>query len=338
VFIGHKFNDKISLFSEIEIEDAKVGDGLGEVSFEQAFVKFGLTRDVYVIAGLFVPRIGITNENHLPTTFNSVFRTRLETVLIPSTWREIGVGLYGSIRSVQGLNYSLGLVNGLNAAGFNFKEGTGIREGRFEGRNATASNLAVTGALLYYIGDFRIQVSGYYGGTVGLPKHSADSLGLNSGSFGTPVAMAEANIQYNHKGFYARAMDANIFIKNADKLNIAYANNAPEQMGGFYVEAGYNLLETTTYKQKPLTVFARYENIDLNAKIPTDAINNDALKQQYVFVGISYQPVKGVILKADYEINHTGNPNPALIINPNPNAPAYLTNKNFINLGLGYSF
>jgi hypothetical protein len=74
-----------------------------------------------------------------------------------------------------GLNWSLGLMNGLNAEGI--AGPTGIREARYEGRDATASNIAVTGALLYFTGPFRLQWSGYYGGTVGLTPRAADSLG-----------------------------------------------------------------------------------------------------------------------------------------------------------------
>src|ERR1700740_1583827 len=44
LFTGHKFNDKISFFSELEVEDAKVSGGEegGEVAFEQAYLKFNL--------------------------------------------------------------------------------------------------------------------------------------------------------------------------------------------------------------------------------------------------------------------------------------------------------
>src|ERR1700761_829355 len=99
LFTGHKFNDQISVFSELEVEDAKVtgGETGGEVSFEQAYLKFNLNPNQYIVAGLFLPRIGILNENHLPNTFNGNERNYVETFILPSTWREIGVGLYGNI-------------------------------------------------------------------------------------------------------------------------------------------------------------------------------------------------------------------------------------------------
>jgi hypothetical protein len=133
VFLGHKFNNKISVFTELELEDGKVtgGEVGGEIALEQAFIKFQATKSIYLTAGLFIPRIGIINENHLPTTFNGNDRPFVETFIIPSTWRELGIGVYGNVAKLPGFNYSLALVNGLNSA--DFESGSGIRQGRFEG-------------------------------------------------------------------------------------------------------------------------------------------------------------------------------------------------------------
>ena len=166
LFVGHNF-ENISFFSELEMEDAKVsgGESGGEIAFEQAYLKFNLDQNHYITAGLFLPRIGILNESHLPTEFNGNERTQVETNIVPSTWRELGVGFYGNINFLP-LNYSIAIVNGLNSQ--MFEHGSGIREGRYEGRNATANNLAVTGSMQLYSGKIKLQASGYYGGTVGL--------------------------------------------------------------------------------------------------------------------------------------------------------------------------
>ena len=201
LFIGHRFSNKVNFFSEWELEDAKIegGEAGGELAIEQMFIKFDLNSNNYISAGLIIPRIGIINENHLPTTFNSNARPVLETILIPSTWREIGVCYYGNSKKVAGLNYSLGIFNGLNAA--SFSSGKGIRGGRFEGRDATMSNIAVTGSVLYYYQNFRIQASTYLGGSNGISNTEADSLKLKNGLFGTPVSLSEFNIQYTKNNF-----------------------------------------------------------------------------------------------------------------------------------------
>jgi hypothetical protein len=338
LFTGHKFNDKISVFSELEVEDAKVtgGESGGEVAIEQAYLKFNLNADQYIVAGLFLPRIGILNENHLPNTFNGNERNYVETFIIPSTWRELGVGLYGSLSNLP-INYSVGLVNGLSSE--MFEHGSGIRDGRFEGRNASGNNLAVTAALQFYQGDFKAQISGYYGGTVGVSKRKADSLGLQSGTFGTPVAMGEADLQYASNGFSVKVLGTIVSISDADKINRAYANNTPKTEYGAYAEVGYNLMHLTgAQKDKQLILFVRDEKLNMNAGIPSNGVTDGTLNQNYVVAGLTYLPIRNVAVKGDVRIAHTGNQNPDLIINPNPVAQPYQPNYNLINLGVAFSF
>lgn len=339
LFFGHKFNNQISFFSELEIEDAKVAGGQngGEVSFEQLYLKFNLNANQYIVAGLFIPRIGILNENHLPNTFNGNERNYVETFIIPATWRELGVSLYGSLNSLP-INYTVGIMNGLNSGAFT--HGTGLIDGRFEGRNASANNLAITASLQYYVGDLKAQVSGYYGGTVGVSKRKADSLGLNSGTFAAPVALGEADLQYAHNGFSAKALGTIVSIKDAQSINRAYANNTPETEYGAYAEVGYDLLYALIHHRHPqqLILFVRDEKLDMNAKIPSNGVIDGTLDQNYVVTGLTYLPIRNVALKADVRIVHTGQQNPNLIINPNPAALPYQQNNNLINLGMAFSF
>ena len=338
LFTGHKFNDKISVFSELEVEDAKVtgGEQGGEVAIEQAYLKFNLNPNQYIVAGLFLPRIGILNENHLPNTFNGNERNYVETFIIPSTWRELGVGLYGNFNNLP-INYSVGLVNGLSSE--MFAHGSGIREGRFEGRNASGNNLAITAALQYYQGDFKAQVSGYYGGTIGVNKLKADSLGVTPGIFGTPVALGEADIQYASNGFEVRVLGTMVSIPDADKINGAYANNTPKTEYGAYAEIGYDLFHSMGKpKEKQLIVFLRDEKLNINASIPSNGIIDETLNQNYVVAGFTYLPIHNVAIKGDVRIAHTGNQNPDLVINPNPAAQPYQPNYNLINLGVAFSF
>ncbi len=339
LFLGHRFSNTIYFFSEMELEDAKVigGKASGEISMEQLFLKFNINRDMYLQAGLFIPRIGLINENHLPTTFNGNDRTYVETFVIPATWRELGVGLYGNVRSVPGLNYSFAVMNGLNSAGF--VNGSGIHEGKFEGSNATAANIAVTGSLLYYLKDWRLQASGYYGGSAGLVKRQADSLQLNSGLFGTPVALAEANAQYNKNGIWFRTLATVVGIPDAYEINRAYANNTPSMMIGMYAELGYNFYKLINAESsKNLTLFVRQEFMDLNYRIPSNGIRNGTNRKNFTVVGVTFQPVSGVVIKADYVLRKTDERNDDLIVTPFPQQLPYYTSNGFFNLGFGYSF
>jgi hypothetical protein len=336
LFVGHQFNQKISVFTELELENAKVegGEEGAEISMEQAFLKFSLNPKQYLVAGLFVPRIGILNENHLPVNFNGVERPLVETFIIPATWRELGVGFYGSANRLP-LNYSVALINGLNSA--DFEHGTGIRDGRAEGKSAFANNLALTASLQYLVSDFKFQISGYAGGTVGLSRKSADSLGLNSGAFGTTLYLGEADVQYAKNGIAAKALAAYIAYPDAYKVDAAYANNIAKTMYGAYAELGYDWLY---HRQKAaqFITFARCELLNLNSTIPPKGIYDGTLKQTHIIAGISYLPIPNVVVKADVRLLHTGEQNPALIVNPNPNALPYQQSNQFLNIGIGYSF
>lgn len=340
LFIGHQFTGRIAFFSELEVENAKVAAGgpTGEVSMEQAYMKFSLNPRQYILAGLVLPRIGIVNENHLPINFNGVERPMVEQVIIPSTWRELGVGFYGQTSSMP-LTYCVVLSNGLNNA--NFSHGSGITGGRAEGQMASANNLAVNAALQYFAGNWKIQLAGYAGGTTGLGPRAADSLQLESGAFGSPLYLGEADVQYSNKGISFKALGTYISIPDARSINRAFDNNTPSSMYGAYAELAYNVLmlsHNDKWSNKQLNVFARYENLDMNASIPVNGLHDGTLQQSHLIAGLGYFPIPHVVIKADVRLVNTGNENPALLVNPSPNRIPYKTNNTLINIGLGYSF
>ncbi|MBP1651535.1 MAG: hypothetical protein H6Q26_1692 [Bacteroidetes bacterium] len=342
LFVGHQFNSRIAFFSEMELENAKVQPNAvdngfaGEISMEQAYLKFSLNPRQYIVAGLFVPRIGILNENHLPVNFNGVERPMVEQLVIPATWRELGIGFYGRARRIP-LNYTLAVVNGLNDA--TFSHGSGVVDGKAEGSGAYANNLAVTASLQYYWQNFRFQVSGYAGGTNGLNARKSDSLKLSHGTFSLPIYLGEADIMYSSNGFSAKAIGTIISFPNAADVNRAYANNVAKVMYGAYGELAYNLLEKSVkYKEQQLNVFGRYEMLDLNSSIPSNGIYDGKLKQQHIIAGFSYLPIPNIAIKADVRLLHTGAENPALVINPSPARVPYKVNNSLLNIGIGYSF
>jgi hypothetical protein len=339
LFVGHQFSQKISFFSELEIENAKVAGGESngaEISMEQAFLKFSLNPKQYLVAGLFTPRIGILNENHLPVNFNGVERPLVETLIIPATWRELGVGFYGSMDRLP-VNYSIAFLNGLNAE--NFERGNGIAGGRAEGSLASANNLAVTAAIQYAWKDFKFQVSGYTGGTIGLSPRGSDSLGLNSGAFGTPIYLGEADLQYSRNGFSAKALGVYIGYPDAGKINNQFGKNMATGMYGAYAELAYDWLHKKNMQAQFIS-FARLEMLDMNASTPGngDAVYDGTEKQTHLVLGFGYLSLPNVVIKADVRLLHTGPQNPDLVINPPPNQLPYRQSNQFLNIGIGYSF
>src|SRR5215218_10811609 len=147
VYLAHSFNEHLAFRSELEVEDAKIEGGAagGEVAMEQIYLDYRFSPAFTLRAGLVLPPIGIVNEIHEPPTFNGVARPSFDRNVIPTTWRDIGVGAVGVLPGSSGLSYRVYLVNGLKAAGFDAV--AGIRGGRQEGKEASFANPSVTGRL-----------------------------------------------------------------------------------------------------------------------------------------------------------------------------------------------
>lgn len=335
LFVGHKFNHRISLFTELEVENAVVagGEEKGEVAMEQAFLKMDINPSHYFVAGLFLPRIGIINENHLPTTYSSVERPWVEQLVIPSTWREIGIGFYGSSSRVRGLNYSLSITNGLNAAAF--ESGTGIRGGRQEGSKAKLAGLAAHASLLYYVNHFRLQTSMYIGGSTAVSPRIADSLALNHGLLANPVQLNEMNIQYHNHRLTAKALLCYITIHDAENINGVFDNHTPHSIGGTYAELGYDVLSNSLQKDgRSLTLFARGEFLSAKQAVSENATEDANNKQLYVVSGVNYKPIRGVVMKLDFTWKQMGKQNQQIV----PPSLPYVTTRGIVSAGIGYNF
>ena len=109
LLFGYNFNDKIQFVTEIEVEHVK------EVFVEQAFINYNVANNVNLRGGLMLVPMGIINEFHEPTTFNGTERPGVDNVIVPTTWREIGVGVTGRFNSIS-LGYQAYIFNGFKSA------------------------------------------------------------------------------------------------------------------------------------------------------------------------------------------------------------------------------
>lgn len=335
LILRHQFNHKISLYTEAGVEDLNPTKVNGnEIVIEQAYLKFQIHPNHAILGGLFLPRIGLYNENRFPTQYLGNERNYVETFIIPSTWRHFGLALNGQFSKLP-LQYSIALVNGLNSA--TFEHGSVIREGRFNGRNVSANNLAVIASMQYKKNKIKAQISAYYGGSVNLTPNQADSLYLTSGFFGTPVMLGDVSVRYQSKRIRCTAFGSVVSIPDAASLNRAYANNTPELAYGAYAEIAFGLFQQIRFQQSTiheLMFFARYETYNMNAKIPSNGLTDQTLYQQHVLIGAQYAPIKNVLIKADIRFYNTGKPNPILM----PNMNNYQQNNSLLSIGLAYAF
>ncbi|MCV6606152.1 MAG: porin, partial [Porticoccaceae bacterium] len=158
-YLGHEFTEDVRFFSELEVEHTNTA-GAGEVELEQAYIEWDYADGHSALAGLHLVPVGILNETHEPETFYGVERNRIESRIIPTTYRVNGIKFKGEM--APGWSYDVALHEGLQLAS-NFS----VRSSRQGGSRANAEELAGTG---------RIKFTGVQGLELGLALHYQSDL------------------------------------------------------------------------------------------------------------------------------------------------------------------
>ncbi|MEF3076984.1 hypothetical protein V2P20_18310 [Methylobacter sp. Wu1] len=291
LYAGYKFTDSILFNSEIEFEHGST-DNNGSVSVEFASLDFFIDPMANIRAGMVLLPMGFLNTIHEPPFYFGNNRPEVERRIIPSTWREIGAGLFGEI--LPNLTYTAYVVNGLNAADFN---SDGIRSGRQSGSEAKAEDLAFVGRVDY-------APEALPGLSVGGSAYAGNS-GQNQDFGGQQVdaftQLYEAHVQWKYRGLEFRTLGSWGHIDDADVLSAAKGQTIGSSNYGWYTEVGYDVLpllvkDTTQY----LAPFFRYEQFDTIAGTPTGFLDDETKDRQIYQFGLNYKPIPNVVIKADY--------------------------------------
>ena len=114
IMIGYDFGKGWSMGSEIEfehggtesaieVEDEEAGEFEkeiergGEVALEQFWIQKSFCSGFNIRAGHIIVPIGQINNAHLPTQFFTVYRPEGENTIMPCTWHETGLSVWGRI-------------------------------------------------------------------------------------------------------------------------------------------------------------------------------------------------------------------------------------------------
>ncbi|NDD93021.1 hypothetical protein EBZ37_13180, partial [bacterium] len=118
LYFGYKFSDRLLFNTEIELEHASSASNLdgkkGSWGLEFAYLDYQVSSGLNFRAGNLLIPMGWVNELHEPTVFLGVRRPDVEQKILPSTWRENGLGVYGDVSS---LSYRSYIINGFDAGG-----------------------------------------------------------------------------------------------------------------------------------------------------------------------------------------------------------------------------
>ena len=315
LLFSHGFSDRIRFVAELELEHAVVSDETdGELELEQAYVDFLVTRGFNVRAGMLLAPVGIINERHEPPVFHGVERPFVDTVIIPTTWFDAGVGVHGEVG--PGVRYRVYAMATLDAFGFSAEEG--LRGGRQKGHESNARSLAGTG---------RVEYVGTPGLVLGASVWSGET-GFNTLRFDTSLTLVEFDGRYRLGELEARGQYAHGFLDGMDQLNRAVQRttgvspNVAEEIRGFYLEASYFILPHPAPRE--LAAFLRYENFDTQFDMPAGFRPLGEFDRDAWVFGLTYFPDPDVAVKLDYTVLR--------------NQSAVVDAPDSLNLGLGWWF
>lgn len=290
VYVGYKFNDKLLFNSEIEVEHAN------EIGLEFAYLDYRLHDDVGIRAGLLLAPLGLVNELHEPPIFLGTERPVTENRIIPTTWRENGIGLFGGNDAVS---WKLYVMNSFDGADFS---GKGLRGGRQKGSKALAESLGLAGRLDY---------TGTLGMTLGASaflSETAQGRQVDGRDVDGGLLVWDVHFDYKVRGWDLRALVAGARLSDAASLNrlagLEGNDGIGERMLGWYVQGGYDVLRTaaTTHQLLP---YVRYERVDTQSRTAPGFGANLANDETITSLGIAWKPVPQVVAKLGYQIHTT---------------------------------
>ncbi|WP_372647441.1 hypothetical protein [Draconibacterium sp.] len=305
MLLGYNFNEKTQFITEIEYEHVK------EVYVEQAFLQYKLNNAINFRGGLMLVPMGIINEYHEPTTFNGVERPLVDNTITPTTWREIGFGVTGTILPAS-LKYQAYVMNGFNGYDGSAKlsGAKGLRSGRQKGAESYVSAPNFAGKIEYFgIRGLNLGVSTYLGKTQsklynGIDKDDDAAVAMADSSV-VGISMLGLDARYSVKGLQLRGQLYYASLSNTDEYNVFTANDGSmndvgSAMIGYYAEAAYNVFRTVDTELQ-LTPFVRYEFLNTHSSVENNIAKNASYEKTAITTGLTLALTKGAVVKTDIQ-------------------------------------
>lgn len=339
---SYQINDWLNFNSEIEFEHGGIDENTGtarskfdgEIELEQFYVDMLINPHFNIRSlGIDLVPVGRINKYHEPTVFYSTERPELYREIIPSTWFEPSIGVFGKI--TEGWDYQLMVSTGMEdfasgqtAPGVAARDG--FRNARPRLRRADESNLAYSG---------RLHFTPLPGLDASTSFYVTEMQGFNRAQ--TLVALGDIEFAYRvpRTGLELRADFAywqiekpqNLLANNdADPLN-----NVGKAMYGWYVEAAYHFWPEAWRdgrgKEMDLVPFVRYTDIATQTRMlpGSQELDDGTTNRDFLTFGVAYFLNANFVVKADYRVNLHGTSG---AVERNGN------NQNYFQLGAGLFF
>ena len=363
--LGYDFGKGWTLGSEIEFEhggngtaveieaeeageyEAEVEKG-GEVNIEQFWINKAFAGGKFNIkAGEIIVPVGYSNAHHEPNQFFTVYRPEGEATIMPNTWHQVGLSLWGQLKNWR---YEAQLLSGLNSESFtaeNFVHYGATSPYEFKVANNYAGAVRIDN---YSVKGLRIGLSGYYGytfrNTLRTPGTKYDDV---TGALGIVALdfslnrwnwIVRGNIDYAH---FSDADETSAY-NQANWTHHKYQDGNPHHYSNigshavaYAIEAGYNVFsQIPRLKDEKLFVFGRYEHYNTMASGTYKSLYQYTKKYRCAF-GVNYSPMKQITIKGEYSYRFFEKPNNNGLASDSPLYKQPYNNEPSVSIGVTYS-
>lgn len=326
IFLGYDFGRGWSMGSEIEfehggtesaieIEEEEAGEYEseiergGEVALEQFWIQKSFMPQLNVRAGMLVVPVGQTNAHHMPTEFFGVYRPEGENTIMPCTWHEVGVSVWGKAGNWR---YEAQFLPGLDSDRFGnqgwIHDGSGSPyEFKIANNYAAAVRIDNTS-----VPGLRLSLSGYIGDSFHNTLYPTDgkkvdnihgtvTIGSFDFAYNAHNIVARGHFDYGHLSDSKAITDFNMAMSKNSVSKRQRIGSAAIATG---IEAGYNifgLVPAYANTSKKLYLFGRYDYYDSQYKMEKDPKHNWCGRQR-VAAGVNYYPLPQIVVKGEYAL------------------------------------
>ena len=325
IYLSYDFGKGWSVSTEIEFEHTGTGSAVekeyteageweseiekgGEVELEQFWLQKTFCPQFNIRAGHIVVPVGGLNHAHEPLNFFTVYRPEGEFTILPSTWHDTGISIWGRAGAWR---YEAQLIAGLDA--FMFDRDNFVKNGAgspFEFK--VANNYGFVGRIdNYSVRNLRMGLSAYYGRSM----HNTYPNDLHDTRYATlkgRTFIGAFDFQYDNGAVILRGNADFGYVGDAPEISTIKrnltSNDAPykktpvaRNAAAAGAEAGYDILRhfNPRDKEQRLYIFGRYEYYD--PYIPASGEQDYTYTtRQRIAAGINYRPLPQIVVKAEY--------------------------------------
>ena len=309
---------------EIEAEESGEYEAETEKGGEVALEQFWLNKELLggrlnIKAGEIIVPVGYSNAYHEPLNFFTCYRPEGESTILPNTWHQLGVSLWGRLDRWR---YELQFLSALNSESFtaeNFAHQGATSPYEYKVANCYAAALRIDN---YSIKGLRIGVSSYYGHTF---RNSIKTPGKSYDDVTGALAIGAADFQLKRWNWIVRGSVVYAHLSDADRIseynkansthhkyqdgNPFHNTNIASNALAYSLEAGYNLmtLNSRWNQQQKLYLFGRFDHYNSMA--------SGTYKNQYRYcapyiatIGFNYHPIPQIVVKGEYAYRYFEKP------------------------------